>query len=156
MVQDNDNVVLLINEEEECMHLAGVESKWVVDTTTSYHRLANGALVIAKGVAHGMLYRTNAEICQDELNVAHEEISVDFEIGTADDLSKKDKKKNGIVPNLVTIPSSFNHPISAESTIDEPKEEEQSEPLSRSERQRVESSKYPSSDFPQKSNVGKL
>ena len=41
------------------------------------------------------------------------------EVRTADDLSEKDKKKNGIVPNLVTIPSSSNHPISAESTIDE-------------------------------------
>ena len=37
MVQNNDDVVLLINEEEECMHLAGIESEWVVDTSTSYH-----------------------------------------------------------------------------------------------------------------------
>ena len=37
MVQNNDDVVLLIKEEEECMHLAGIESEWVVDTTTSYH-----------------------------------------------------------------------------------------------------------------------
>ncbi|KAH0690183.1 hypothetical protein KY289_017541 [Solanum tuberosum] len=100
MVQNNDNVVLLINKEEECMHLAGVESEWVVDTTVSYHatlmnlisgvtldrdgyenyfankklRLTKGGLVIEKGVARGTLYRTNAEICQGELNAAHEEI----------------------------------------------------------------------------------
>ena len=37
MVQNNDNVVLLINEEEECMHLAGIESEWVVNTAASYH-----------------------------------------------------------------------------------------------------------------------
>ena len=37
MVQNNDDVVLLINEEEECMHLAGIESEWVVDTAASYH-----------------------------------------------------------------------------------------------------------------------
>ncbi|KAH0724724.1 hypothetical protein KY284_000589 [Solanum tuberosum] len=37
MVQDNDSVILFINEEKECMHMTGVESKWVVDTTTSYH-----------------------------------------------------------------------------------------------------------------------
>ncbi|KAH0639976.1 hypothetical protein KY290_037260 [Solanum tuberosum] len=117
MVQNNDNVVLLINEKEEYMHLAGVESEWVVDTTTSYHatsvrdlffryvadvrhipdlrmnlvsgvaldrdgyenyfankkwRLTKGGLVIAKGVGRGTLYRTNAEICQSELNAAHE------------------------------------------------------------------------------------
>ena len=140
------------------MHLAGIESKWVVDTTASYHatpvrdffcryvagdygnvkmgntsyskiagigdiclktnvgctlvlndvchvpdlrmnlisgvaldrdgyenyfankkwRLTKGALVIAKGVARGTLYRTNAEICQGELNAAHEENSADL------------------------------------------------------------------------------
>ncbi|KAH0729383.1 hypothetical protein KY290_000522 [Solanum tuberosum] len=37
MVQDNDSAILFINEEKECMHMTGVESKWVVDTTTSYH-----------------------------------------------------------------------------------------------------------------------
>ena len=46
------------------------------------------------------------------------------EVGTIDDLSDKANKKNGIVPNLVTIPSSSNHPISAESTIDEVVEHE--------------------------------
>ncbi|KAH0709642.1 hypothetical protein KY284_011069 [Solanum tuberosum] len=119
--------------EEECMHLAGVESEWMVETTTSYHatlimgirdiciktnvgctlvlknvchvpdllmnlisgvaldrdgyenyfankkwRLTKVVLVITKGVAHGMLYRTNTEICQSELNVAHEEISTNL------------------------------------------------------------------------------
>ena len=37
MVQNNDDVVLLINEEEECMHLACIESEWVVDTAAAYH-----------------------------------------------------------------------------------------------------------------------
>lgn len=37
-----------------------------------------GALVIAKGVAHGTLYKTNAEICQGELNVVREEIFADL------------------------------------------------------------------------------
>ena len=41
-------------------------------------RLTKGALVIAKGVARGTLYRTNAEICQGELNAAHEENSADL------------------------------------------------------------------------------
>lgn len=31
--------------------------------TNKKRRLTKGALVIAKGVAHGTLYRTNAEIC---------------------------------------------------------------------------------------------
>lgn len=34
--------------------------------------------MIAKGVACGTLYRTNAKICQGELNAAHEEISADL------------------------------------------------------------------------------
>ena len=34
--------------------------------------------MIEKGVAHGTLYRTNAEICQGELNAAHEENSADL------------------------------------------------------------------------------
>ena len=37
MVQNNDNVVLLITEEEECMHLACIELECVIDTITSYH-----------------------------------------------------------------------------------------------------------------------
>ena len=41
-------------------------------------RLTKGALVIEKGVARGTLYRTNAEICQGELNAAHEENSADL------------------------------------------------------------------------------
>ena len=41
-------------------------------------RLTKGALVIAKGVSRGTLYRTNAEICQGELNAAHEENSADL------------------------------------------------------------------------------
>ena len=41
-------------------------------------RLTKGALVIAKGVARGTLYRTNAEICQGELNADHEENSADL------------------------------------------------------------------------------
>ena len=41
-------------------------------------RLTKGSLVIAKGVARGTLYRTNAEICQGELNAAQDEISVDL------------------------------------------------------------------------------
>ena len=41
-------------------------------------RLTKGALVIAIGVARGTLYRTNAEICQGELNAAHEENSADL------------------------------------------------------------------------------
>ena len=47
------------------------------------------------------------------------------EVRTADDLSEKAKKMNCIVPNLVTIPSSSNHPISAESMIDEVAEHEE-------------------------------
>ena len=47
------------------------------------------------------------------------------EVGTADNLSEKAKKKNCIIPNLVTIPSSSNHPISAESMIDEVAEHEE-------------------------------
>ena len=50
---------------------------------------------------------------------------LESEAGTADDQSDKAKKKNGIVPNLVTIPSSYNHPISAESMIDEVAEHEE-------------------------------
>ena len=41
------------------------------------------------------------------------------EVETADDRFEKSKKKNGIVPNIVTSFSSSNHLISAESTIDE-------------------------------------
>ena len=41
-------------------------------------RLTKGALVIAKGVARGTLYKTNAEICQGELNAAHEENFADL------------------------------------------------------------------------------
>lgn len=37
MVQNNGNIVLLTNEEEEYMHLAGLESEWVVDTVISDH-----------------------------------------------------------------------------------------------------------------------
>ncbi|KAH0684784.1 hypothetical protein KY290_022037 [Solanum tuberosum] len=37
MVQNNDNVVL-INEKEECMHLAGVESGWSTQHLTMPHR----------------------------------------------------------------------------------------------------------------------
>ena len=41
-------------------------------------RLTKGALVIAKRVASGTLYRINVEICQGELNVAHEESFADL------------------------------------------------------------------------------
>ncbi|KAH0720560.1 hypothetical protein KY284_005590 [Solanum tuberosum] len=47
------------------------------------------------------------------------------EVGTVDALSEMAKEKNGIVPNLVTIPSTSSHPISAESTIDEVAEQEE-------------------------------
>lgn len=33
----NYNVVLFINEEEECIHLVGLESEWMVDISSSYH-----------------------------------------------------------------------------------------------------------------------
>ena len=104
------------------------------------------------------------------------------EVRNADDLSEKAKKKNGIVPNLVTVPSFSNHPISAESMIDEGveheeqpdeiveqgeqlgdnteqmeyPEEEQSQPLRRSERRRIKSTKYPSSEYVLINDEGEL
>ncbi|XP_047268802.1 uncharacterized protein LOC107871373 isoform X1 [Capsicum annuum] len=95
------------------------------------------------------------------------------EVGIADDILEKVKKQNGVVPNVITISSTSNHPRSAESTANEVAEqgeqpddyveqgeqpddeqveypthvEQQSQPLRRSERQRVEPSKYPSSEY---------
>lgn len=42
------------------------------------------------------------------------------EVEIVNDLSDKD---NGIVPNVINIPSTSNHPISAQSTIDEAAEQ---------------------------------
>lgn len=36
-MQDNDNIVLFINKEKECIHLVGLALKLVVDKTSSYH-----------------------------------------------------------------------------------------------------------------------
>lgn len=157
-MQNEENTVLFANEDDECMHVAGSESGWVVDTTASYHttpvrdifckyvagdfgnvkmgnasyskiagigyvciktnlgctlllkdvrhvpdlpinlisvfaldrdgyenhfanqkwRLTKGSLVIEKGDAWGTLYKTNAEICQGELNAVSNDISTDL------------------------------------------------------------------------------
>ncbi|PHT51451.1 Retrovirus-related Pol polyprotein from transposon TNT 1-94 [Capsicum baccatum] len=95
------------------------------------------------------------------------------EVGIADDVLEKVKKENGVVPNVITIPSTSDHPRSAESIADKvveqgeqrdnyaeqrekpyaeqleypTQEEQQSQPLRRSEKKRVKSSKYPFSEY---------